>query len=377
MNALEHTVRILEFVIGVCDDNRVDLFVGQPGISRNIVDNVDLVEACFNNPIPNSVDGFSVNIHSVDHTLRSDPFCQVERKESVGTADVRHRSVGADVQLVHNELKREILVPVRGCWFVLQDRNGDENRKCKRPGDEQAELPHCDPPLARLDALGEGGITLIYQKLRYNTRMKAKSIAISLAVIVVLMLILLASVGQKEQEVSWGLNFSPDKASRLGLDPKSMFIDMVNDLKPKHLLIEPSQDRQLTDEMLIESQKQGTEAILVSDLPKLKVDLISLSPIKYNRHFGYFRNPLPAAYYRLRYTGAWDINLQAQPANLEASLEDQLKQMNPKVLEDNLKFAKRSGIGRHYLTGVEWWYWLAKKQNDWAMWDAAKAEQVH
>jgi hypothetical protein len=101
---------------------------------------------------------------------------------------------------------------------------------------------------------------------------------------------------------------------------------------------------------------------------------------------GYFRYPLPPAFFRVKagitktftkvteFTG---VELQAEPwfasdvHGTEVSAQFQL--MNPKIFQDNVEYAKRSGLNDHYLWGVEWWYWLAKTHNDWGMWETAKS----
>ena len=46
--------------------------------------------------------------------------------------------------------------------------------------------------------------------------------------------------------------------------------------------------------------------------------------------------------------------------------------MNQKIFAENVAYAKKVGFQDNYLWGVEWWYWMAKKNNDWGMWTAAK-----
>jgi hypothetical protein len=105
----------------------------------------------------------------------------------------------------------------------------------------------------------------------------------------------------------------------------------------------------------------------------------------YSPKFGYYKYPLPPAYFRTK--AGWlkanvniskiiGVELQAEPWFVddisETSLETQYSLMNPTVFEDNVKYAKAVGFEENYLWGVEWWYWLAHKQNDWGMWGAAR-----
>lgn len=100
---------------------------------------------------------------------------------------------------------------------------------------------------------------------------------------------------------------------------------------------------------------------------------------------GYYQYPIPPAYYRIK-AGFMDwraglhpivgIELQAEPwltnGVLNTDIATQLALMNPKILADNIAYAEKIGFADNYLWGVEWWYWLAKKQGDWGMWAAAK-----
>jgi hypothetical protein len=71
------------------------------------------------------------------------------------------------------------------------------------------------------------------------------------------------------------------------------------------------------------------------------------------------------------------IELQAEPwagkPFLEASLSEQLKSMNPTMFKEDVAFAEQTGLGKFYFWGVEWWYWMATKQNQPEIWNDAKA----
>jgi hypothetical protein len=97
---------------------------------------------------------------------------------------------------------------------------------------------------------------------------------------------------------------------------------------------------------------------------------------------GYVRWPEFAAIYRLR--GALALRyvrqvilteMQAEPwftkPLTDVPIADQLAQMNPKVLAENIDYAKRIGFSDDYLWGVEWWYWL-KQHGHPEMWSAGK-----
>lgn len=72
----------------------------------------------------------------------------------------------------------------------------------------------------------------------------------------------------------------------------------------------------------------------------------------------------------------WDVELQMEPWS-RVSLPDtdiakQTELMNKKVFIKNLKFAKATSFERHYLWGVEWWYWMKVKHGNHEMWDVGK-----
>lgn len=292
----------------------------------------------------------------------------------------------------------------------------------------------------------------------------------------------------------FGLSFSITHAQYLGFDWKTLYLDMLNDLKPKKLrlmsyweLIEPQQGQfhfQEIDEMLIEAGKRGIDVILVvgqkqprwpechhpswyegldsgakdlaqlkmmektiahfkdfeavkiwqvenepffafgPDCPRLSADLVKKEielvksldqrPILltdsgeqgywvttaslgadvfgstmyrtvYSPKFGYYKYPLPPQYFRIK--AGWlkkntgiskiiGVELQAEPWFTDdvekTTLETQYALMNPKVFEANVEYAKVVGFDENYLWGVEWWYWLAKKHDNWGMWEEAK-----
>lgn len=70
------------------------------------------------------------------------------------------------------------------------------------------------------------------------------------------------------------------------------------------------------------------------------------------------------------------IELQAEPwaskSLAEAPVEEQLKSMNADMLKENIEFAKQTGLGKFYLWGVEWWYWMKEKQNHPEIWNEAQ-----
>lgn len=70
------------------------------------------------------------------------------------------------------------------------------------------------------------------------------------------------------------------------------------------------------------------------------------------------------------------IELQAEPwasgPLMQAPLDEQLKSMNPQMFEENIEFAKQTGMDKFYFWGVEWWYWMKTVQNQPGIWNEAK-----
>ena len=70
------------------------------------------------------------------------------------------------------------------------------------------------------------------------------------------------------------------------------------------------------------------------------------------------------------------IELQAEPWTAEplmqAPLSEQLRSMNPSMFEEDVAFAKQTGLNKFYFWGVEWWYWMKTKENQPAIWNEAK-----
>ncbi len=70
------------------------------------------------------------------------------------------------------------------------------------------------------------------------------------------------------------------------------------------------------------------------------------------------------------------IELQAEPwaskPLAEASLSEQAKSMNGAMFDENVAFAKATGLKGFYFWGVEWWYWMKVKHDQPEIWDKAK-----
>lgn len=68
--------------------------------------------------------------------------------------------------------------------------------------------------------------------------------------------------------------------------------------------------------------------------------------------------------------------LQAEPFGPtllpDYALELQNNLMNVERFRENIAKARRAGFAENYLWGAEWWYWLAVKQGDAALWEEAK-----
>jgi len=107
--------------------------------------------------------------------------------------------------------------------------------------------------------------------------------------------------------------------------------------------------------------------------------------VVHNPKFGYFKYPLPPAFFKIKagflstFTGIKEfinVELQAEPwfetDVYSTDLKTQFTLMNPKIFKENIAYAQSVGFKENYLWGVEWWYWLAKSQNDWGMWQEAK-----
>ena len=115
-----------------------------------------------------------------------------------------------------------------------------------------------------------------------------------------------------------------------------------------------------------------------------KVHSLSLDE-KYG--IGVFEYPLKPSFFKLKekivrlVTGEKDkpfivIELQAEawgPVEIPLlSYEEQMEIFPPEYFTETMEYAKATGFDEYYLWGVEWWYWLGEKQNDYTLWDKAK-----
>jgi hypothetical protein len=72
----------------------------------------------------------------------------------------------------------------------------------------------------------------------------------------------------------------------------------------------------------------------------------------------------------------WITELQAEPEErrgLTTLSPEQIGSISPRLLKENLALARRSGAGRVYLWGAEWWYAARNGGARTDLWDAARA----
>ncbi len=158
----------------------------------------------------------------------------------------------------------------------------------------------------------------------------------------------------------------------------------------------PKMDRDLLKKEVALAKSLDSRPVIVTDsgemgrwIPAATVgaDMFgsTMYMVVYNPITGYFKYPLTPGLFRVKagmlafFTGikkVTGIELQAEPwlvsGVLGTDLETQKSLMNPKVFKKDTDFASAVGFSDNYLWGVEWWYWMAQKQNDWGMWTAAK-----
>ena|SRR3989344_1112445 len=226
----------------------------------------------------------------------------------------------------------------------------------------------------------------------------------------------------------FGLTFSIEKADRLGLDWKPVFLEMLEDLKPKRVRIiteslwaDNSSENLMNkyfpyDEILIELEKQKTPAVLVFKDPCFisqdlyshfkkyeivkfweiegcqnltNVDFqradyigINFSTIKYSQYFGYYKNPFEIANKKIfmgkqrfwKKSDKFVAEIAGSPFDhiLGQLKDEQLQIMNSRILLQNIEGARELELGQNYIEGVEWWYYLKQKQNDWGLWHTVR-----
>lgn len=68
--------------------------------------------------------------------------------------------------------------------------------------------------------------------------------------------------------------------------------------------------------------------------------------------------------------------LQAEPwcpdLTWDCSLEEQAKTMDLEKFNENIEYAKETGLDTFYLWGAEWWYWMKIKNDNSDIWNEAK-----
>lgn len=105
----------------------------------------------------------------------------------------------------------------------------------------------------------------------------------------------------------------------------------------------------------------------------------------FGRTLGHWRYPIGPNFFKIKQlfikvfagqNNAIVIELQGEPWvqgwTTSAPIETQLASMNADVLNDNVQFAKKTGMKEIYIWGVEWWYWMKVHQGNATLWDEAK-----
>jgi len=169
-------------------------------------------------------------------------------------------------------------------------------------------------------------------------------------------------------------------------EPYFSFGDMCPTISKDLFTKEVAMVRQLDNRIIVgtDSGERG------SWIPTAKsgVDVLGATfyRVSYDEKYGgYYKYPVPPSFFRMKagilktFTAVdkvWDVELQMEPwftnGAINTPLDIQKTLMNPKVFAENIEYAKKSGLEAHYLWGVEWWYWMAKINNDWGLWAAAK-----
>jgi hypothetical protein len=159
--------------------------------------------------------------------------------------------------------------------------------------------------------------------------------------------------------------------------------------------IEGAIDANLVDEELEQVRKiDPKRKVMVTDSGELsfwvqaaaRSDIFgtTLYRIIHKEPFGYVKYPLGPSFFRIK---GWLVRtfvdqeniiiseLQAEPWGPDwigaMTVEEQYKSMNSSKFEEIIIYAQQTKFSESYLWGVEWWYWLKTKKQEFAMWDMA------
>ncbi len=157
----------------------------------------------------------------------------------------------------------------------------------------------------------------------------------------------------------------------------------------------PKQNPELVEKEIAAVKKLDSRPVILTDSGEQgnwnytaheNADVLGVTMYRtvYNDKIGYYRYPIGPWFYRIKagflkqYVDkpVIGVELQTEPWLLSGifntDIDTQKSLMNPKIFKEHVDFAKETGFADNYLWGVEWWYWMAQKQNDWGMWAAAK-----
>jgi hypothetical protein len=79
--------------------------------------------------------------------------------------------------------------------------------------------------------------------------------------------------------------------------------------------------------------------------------------------FAHQKNPIVIELQGEPWVGGWTTSFP---------VEAQLASMNADILDDNVKFARKTGMNEIYVWGVEWWYWMKTQQHNPTLWEKAR-----
>jgi len=72
------------------------------------------------------------------------------------------------------------------------------------------------------------------------------------------------------------------------------------------------------------------------------------------------------------YVSEFQMEPWVDPSITQTSIDEQMKTMSLQQMQDNIAFAKRSGLSTIDYWGVEWWYWMKTVKNHPEFWELAK-----
>ncbi|MDP2641632.1 MAG: beta-galactosidase [Candidatus Yanofskybacteria bacterium] len=183
----------------------------------------------------------------------------------------------------------------------------------------------------------------------------------------------------KEHEAVWAWQIENEPFLSFGLCPERKISEEFVDREIAQVReLDPTRPIVLTD--------TGENSFWIKTPGKTDIFSSTLFRIIHDPTLGYVRYPYPPVMYQRKamWLQWWHPEVRVIVGELQAepwvewqpitahSLEAQYQTMSPEQFQDNIAYARATGLDEFYFWGAEWWYWTKEKADDAKIWNSAR-----